>query len=331
MAFNPYALMRQLARIKSARLRLLGAWVCSVTQQRYFGLFLDPVLACNLRCQMCYFSDEAQRERLRGRLSMDELHAIAEVFFSRAIKLQIGCGAEPTLFTSLPKLVALGKQYRVPYISITTNGQLLSADLLKRLVDAGLDEVTLSLHGLTQQTYEELMQGASFEQFEQTIAILAQATKQSPHLRIRINYTMNAKNIEELSLLPALLERLPATVVQLRPVQKLGDTAWTDFSLDNLRASYSELLPTLTETLAAKGITLLYPSLEDINDWDKSPTPAQQALQDLTYCNIDPHTPQPMMLPRLDISRLWHSLMGVPYKSEEQKKGLTKKMAYHIQ
>ena len=120
----------------------MGIWLFHVLGKRYIGVFLDPVLACNFRCKMCYFSDEEKRKSLRGTLKYEEIEAIAGSLFHRALKLQIGCGAEPTLHKDLVKIIALGKRYNVPYVSLTTNGNLLTKKQLAVAVENGLDELT---------------------------------------------------------------------------------------------------------------------------------------------------------------------------------------------
>lgn len=165
MTRNIYNILRLDTQIKSRRLKLLGIWLFHVLGKRYIGVFLDPVLACNFRCKMCYFSDEEKRKSLRGTLKYEEIEAIAGSLFHRALKLQIGCGAEPTLHKDLVKIIALGKQYNVPYVSLTTNGNLLTKEQLAVAVENGLDELTLSAHGFTRETYEHLMTNGKFDLF----------------------------------------------------------------------------------------------------------------------------------------------------------------------
>ena len=73
MARNIYNILRLGTQIKSRRLKLLGIWLFHVLGKRYIGIFLDPVLACNFRCKMCYFSDEQKRKSLRGTLKYEEI------------------------------------------------------------------------------------------------------------------------------------------------------------------------------------------------------------------------------------------------------------------
>lgn len=84
MARNIYNILRLGTQIKSRRLKLLGIWLFHVLGKRYIGIFLDPVLACNFRCKMCYFSDEQKRKSLRGTLKYEEIEAIAGSLFHRA-------------------------------------------------------------------------------------------------------------------------------------------------------------------------------------------------------------------------------------------------------
>ncbi len=330
MKMNPYQLLRRAAALRSPRLRFLGAWVLYATGRRYVGVFLDPVLACNLRCQMCYFSDEKRRKELSGKLSEEELERIADIAFPKTLKLQIGCGAEPTLYKGLPQLIALGKQHQVPYISITTNGQLITQDMMEDLLMAGLDEITLSLHGLTKETYEKLMPGASWSRFEELVGLLAAMKKAHDGLNIRLNYTMNSCNTDELRLLPSLLERLPANVVQLRPVQRIGNSQWQDFSTDYIEQRYADLLTPLAATLKQRGVTLLMPSLKDLRDLSSNPSNCERALQELTYCNIDPQSAPTFAMPGIGFWKMLKILCS-RNGSQGSNHDVTKKLAYQIQ
>ena len=163
---NIYRLLRAYTLCSNPRIKAIGLLVLHLLHIRYTCLYLDPALGCNIRCKMCYFSDEQIRHKMHGSFTMDDIHAIAKSLFPYLLKLQLGCGAEPTIYPNLKDIVILGKQYGVKYISMTTNGNLLSESKLRELVQSGLDEITVSLHGMTQSTYEYLMQGASFDKFK---------------------------------------------------------------------------------------------------------------------------------------------------------------------
>ena len=89
-------------------LKLFGLWTMLVSRRRIIGIFLDPVLACNIRCKMCYFSDPEKRKEMKGIINSEQIDLMAEKLFPKALKLQLGCGAEPTLYTDLPGIIRKG-------------------------------------------------------------------------------------------------------------------------------------------------------------------------------------------------------------------------------
>lgn len=238
MARNIYNILRLGTQIKSRRLKLLGIWLFHVLGKRYIGVFLDPVLACNFRCKMCYFSDEEKRKSLRGTLKYEEIEAIAGSLFHRALKLQIGCGAEPTLHKDLVKIIALGKRYNVPYVSLTTNGNLLTKK------------------------------------------------QQHPQFKLRINYTINNDNLEELNRIWEVVGD-ELDILQLRPIQKIGESEYQDFDLTNIYARYDAILVPLIEECRRKHIICLAPDKQNIivleeNDADDN------SIEKITYCYVSP-------------------------------------------
>ncbi|MDE5790463.1 MAG: radical SAM protein [Muribaculaceae bacterium] len=283
---NIYKILKIFTKFKSRRLKLFGLWVMHIMHRRYIGVFLDPVLGCNLRCRMCYMSDPSKEKRElggEGRLTDETLNYIASTFFPYALKLQIGCATEPTLYKGLVKIIEKARQKGVPYISMTTNGQLLSEETLRKLVDAGLNEVTLSVHGLQKDVYENMMKGAKFERFQNLIQILKRTKKDYPGFKIRINYVMNHDNVNSLRSLYAVLDGLKVDVLQLRPIQKLGESDYKDFSLDTIRASYDEVLVPIINQCKADGTVCLCPTKENLDSLEESFDPLVDYLEELTY------------------------------------------------
>jgi len=257
-----------------------------VSGRRYIGVYLDPVLACNIRCRMCYFSDDKKRPKAGRPLDAVRLDAIGRAFFSRALKLQIGCGAEPTVYAGLRDIVERGKKAGVPYIELTTNGQLLDYDKLKSLVDAGLDGITLSLHGTKAETYEYLMQGAAFSNLLRLIEAVGRLQRENSAFSLRVNYTINNLNFRELADLFTLFSDARIDVLQVRPVQQLGDTQYADFSLEGIIKDYDEVIIPLKEECVNRGVASLLPSLENLQAVDDKRSEIDRVVEEITYCYV---------------------------------------------
>ena len=225
--------------------KLAGLAMLYRLRRRTAGVFLDPVLACNLRCRMCYFSDPVKRASMKGFMSDSQLDDRAKALFPYALKLQIGCGAEPTLYPRLEEIITLGRQYGVPYISLTSNGQLIGSGKcpLEPLVRAGLNELTLSLHGTTREVYENLMPGADFDTFGRLTTEIARVKRLFPEFKLRVNYTVNSLNVLDLKddrFWNLWHEDGMPDIVQLRPVQKIGESNWQDFDPQLLERIYND-------------------------------------------------------------------------------------------
>lgn len=285
-----YSLIRRITSVRSPRLRLAMLWAAHAARRRTIGVFIDPVVACNLRCRMCAFSDAAQRKRLTGRMDDEAISRAARALFHRALKVQIGCGAEPTIDPRMPRIIALAKEYKVPYVSVTTNGQLLSPSLLADCIAAGLDEVTLSLHGTDRDTYEWFMPGADFTRLESLVVTLRNAKKDRPALKVRVNYTVNADNVESLAGIFSLFGGDVIDILQIRPVQNLGDTSYHNFDLGPVRQAYDRVLGAVARKAAALGVTCIMPGLQELDMVAAPRSCFEKTFEEITYCYVGPQS-----------------------------------------
>ncbi len=328
------------------RLKLIGLWTFLISKRRMVGVFFDPVMACNLRCKMCYISDSKGREPLKGqRVNTAYLERIAEAFYKRALKLQIGCSTEPTLFPDLANVISHAKKHGVPYVSLTTNGKLIAqgkVDLMS-LVKAGLDELTLSLHGTTKEIYEELMPGAKFEELKSLTKIIAEAKNTFPNFKLRVNYTINSKNIHDLE--PNKFWGLWAEgglpdIIQLRPVQNMGDTVWNDFDLTPLKVNYDSTIGAIRNHCAKSGISCIAPELDQIDEVATDQDFTSALLKEITYCYISPDYVYVSDFQQDDTfdsyhrrnktaNRIFKSVFSLNHKSS--KRGASKHLNYHVE
>uniref|UniRef100_UPI00404B9AD9 radical SAM protein n=2 Tax=Gelidibacter sp. TaxID=2018083 RepID=UPI00404B9AD9 len=280
---NIYKLLQLNRKIKSHRIKFLALYLLHTFNKRYLAVNLDPVMACNLRCKMCYFTDADYVKTLKGQFKDDELDQVAKTIFSRALKLQIGCGTEPTLFKSLTKIVELGKQHKVPYISITTNANLLTEEKIEELLKAGLNEFTISLHGVTKESYENFMKKASYEKFQEVFQIFARL-KAAYNFTVRINYTFNKDNFYELKDFFNHFSGKSFDILQIRPIQKIGNTEYNDFDLESVRDDYPPLIQHIKQQCQQHNITLLAPD----NLPESSKSNDSSLIFNYTFCYISP-------------------------------------------
>ena len=287
-----YKILKFNNAIKNHRVKFLGLWLLSVLNKRYLAIQLDPVLACNLRCKMCYFTDDDYvRKNMKGIFKEENIDEIADAIFKNALKLQIGCGAEPTLFKHNTKLIKVAKKHHVPYISMITNGNLLEKEDVESFSNAGLDEFILSMHGVTKETYEDLMDKGIYEKFHDILKFITEQKKVNPKLRLRINYTFNQDNFHELKDFFKVYDEYSIDIIQLRPIDKIGETTYNEFSLKKIESDYFEVANFLKTETQKRKITLLYPQSIYRNETQSLKVKTQNDSSYLipyTYCYVSP-------------------------------------------
>ncbi len=323
-------------------MKLLGLSLLLICRRRMIGVFIDTVGGCNLRCRMCYFSDAEKRKTLGGKMSNEEIERAAKSLFPRALKLQIGCGTEPTLDNRLPQIIREGKEAGIPYISLTTNGQLIADGHIniEELCAAGLNEITLSMHGTQQKTLEYLMVGASFEKHCKLIAILEEMRRKYPSFTIRINFTINSLNVTDLaddSFWNLWKTSKGPDVVQLRPVQKIGESEWSDFSLDKIRELYPQTIGKIAAECAERGVTFIGPTREQLDEVVTNQDSTSSIIEDITYCYISSDKMYKSDFSADDTFTSYHKrhrtasyLIKSIFKGVSRKKNVSKKLNYNI-
>ena len=124
---------------------------------------IEPASRCNYACGMCILHTWKNRKRADDmtfemfRRLLDQQPGLWEV------KLQ-GLG-EPLLNRDLADMVALCSERSI-WTRTTINGSLLHMhDNARRLLEAGIGEVQVSLDGADKETYEAIRRGGDFDRF----------------------------------------------------------------------------------------------------------------------------------------------------------------------
>ena len=107
---------------------------------------------CNLKCKHCY--EDAGKKKQE--LSTDEAkHAldILSKLCSVGLPALSFSGGEPLARKDFFEVAAYAKK-KIPYISVATNGTLITKDNAKRLKDSGIDYVEISLDGASAATHD---------------------------------------------------------------------------------------------------------------------------------------------------------------------------------
>jgi MoaA/NifB/PqqE/SkfB family radical SAM enzyme len=168
---------------------------------------------CNLKCEMC----KHWRETREPPISMNRFKEVITELGELGCKKIHFSGGEPMLRPQIPDLVehATGLGMRV---TMTTNGTLIDKVKAKRLVEAGLRGVNISIDSPNRKMHEKIrgVEG-SFKQTTRAVALFNKYSHKGK-LTVRINTVVGRSNYQTLAALPELAHELGADGINLIPV-----------------------------------------------------------------------------------------------------------------
>ncbi len=156
-----------------------------------FPLFIDIEVTsvCNLRCPFC---STTYRDNFikKGFISFDIVKKIIdEGAYNGLYGVKFNYRGEPLLHKEIVDFVRYAKNKGLIDVYFNTNAMLLDRDIARKLIDAGLDRISVSIEGFTKSVYERYRVGASFEKVLFNVIALQEEKRkmgvQHPRLRIQ--------------------------------------------------------------------------------------------------------------------------------------------------
>lgn len=150
-----------------------------------FSILIDSSSICNFKCFYCPMSTDKNKhisKRGNGNIDHDMFCKIVDQIgdFGLKIKaLELGMHGEPFVNPELSKNVAYAKASGYfERISVVTNGSLLHKSKVMPVIDAGIDQIDISLNGTSDLQFLEITQKkVSFDRFVQNIKYLYENKK----------------------------------------------------------------------------------------------------------------------------------------------------------
>ena len=105
--------------------------------------FIELTRACNLRCKHCLNNSGVA---MNNQLSINELLTLVEKLSYAGVQEIRFTGGEPLLFKDIYKFIKLATENGI-YVSLGTNGTLVTENVAKKLRQSGLKKVVVSIDG----------------------------------------------------------------------------------------------------------------------------------------------------------------------------------------
>ena len=121
---------------------------------RFLNVFIELNNTCNLKCRMCGFADPRAAAVPRFHMPAQMFETIAAEVFPSTTYLHMSLMTEPFMTPDFPDRLQLARRYEVPYTRVVTNGTLLTARAIEKIIDAQITTLAFSIDGATKELYE---------------------------------------------------------------------------------------------------------------------------------------------------------------------------------
>jgi len=140
-------------------------------------IFFEPTVVCNLDCfqAVCGSSAGLAASRERKFFPLDEFKSMLREVGPRMVRLDFFNYGEPFAHPqSLDMIEHVKSRYPNIYLYTSTNGLLFNEEKIARLARSGIDEVTFSVDGADQRTYERYRRGGDLAKALRSMADLVE-------------------------------------------------------------------------------------------------------------------------------------------------------------
>ncbi|MBD3413049.1 MAG: radical SAM protein [Candidatus Aminicenantes bacterium] len=122
-------------------------------------LWIEATSRCNFRCIMC--PNKHLEKQDKGLMEFGLYQKIIEEAKDFVFDINLAHRGESLLHPQIAEMIRTANQYRI-FTKLHTNGSLLTKELSREIISAGLDRLSFSFDGFKKETYEKIRKGGDF-------------------------------------------------------------------------------------------------------------------------------------------------------------------------
>lgn len=214
---------------------------------------IEPTIKCNINCIFC---QSPSLKRNKQDINLAEFKKILDSMPS-SIKIDIQGMGEPLLNNEIFDMIKYAK-HKKKFVTITTNGTLLTEEVSKKIIDSGLDRLIISLDSADKKSYEKVRKGASYDKVITNISnfIRIRGQKKDPFVSI---WMLGIKEtIDSLGEMVKIAKHIKVDALILqRNLTTWGKSDWNK-KINNLKLNSTDLQKIKMAICEAKKNKLLF-------------------------------------------------------------------------
>lgn len=184
-----------------------------------YGLSIENAAVCNFSCVECPLAN-GHTQRTNSFMSCDTFQQTLAGIRKGTMYLNLYFQGEPLLDSKIDDRIKEAKKKKL-FVSTSTNGSLLNKEMAKKLIDAKLDKIIISVDGSTAETYKQYRIGGDFDLLMKNIETLNRLKKEKKSKKPLIEAQMIVfkHNEHEIDDFKKLMKEKGVDIIRLKSAQ----------------------------------------------------------------------------------------------------------------
>ena len=145
---------------------------------------IESTNLCNAKCVFC---PRDEMHRRQGVMDVDLFKKIVDECAALSIKhVRVHNYGEPFLDKQLVEKVRYAKSRRIPEVGMISNGSLITEELARGMVDAGLDAINISVDASGKETFESTRLNLKYDDVLANIRTLVRVRDENPRRKPKL-------------------------------------------------------------------------------------------------------------------------------------------------
>lgn len=175
-------------------------------------IYIEPTSMCNLACSICFRHQWIDEKT--GHMSFDIYKRIIESLkqFNSVEEVFFGGMGEPLFHPMIVDMIKL-----IPEnikVTLLTNGTLLTKEMSNNLINAGLNEIWISMDGFEKECYEKIQIGSRFHLIMDNIKSF-NIIRNDKNISLGITFVVTTDNIEQLENINNFTNMISADIINI--------------------------------------------------------------------------------------------------------------------
>ena len=274
---------RYLTLLKLANMALVNVQFVAKTERvigRPYNMKIESTNICNTKCQLCP-TGIGLEGRKKGKMDTEKFYALIRKLRWHVFGLDLSMWGDPLIVPDIYKMIRYAHDQGIwTYISSNLHAYKLGKGQAEQIVNSGLDMLTCSLHGASQETFAIYQPGKNFgdavAKVREIVATRDRMGSSTPV--IQLNFVVTRHNEHEKQAFTALAKELGCRAVfstasmntrflgQDKQLQSLGLS--DDLMKKKVQEHLKEWMPTNTEDVLSPYQEMAQTGKADAGDYN---------------------------------------------------------------